>query len=359
MRGFISLAAMALAVGVASAAEQEWIEVAADKRGFVLSESKRPFVVWGVNYDHDETGRLLEDYWATEWTKVEEDFREMQELGANVVRVHLQTGKFMQAPGKPNDAALEQLARLLRLAESLRMYLDVTGLGCYHRKDVPAWYDALNEKERWEVQAQFWEAVAKRCAASPAVFCHDLMNEPVVPGGAGKGEWLAGEFGGKCFVQYISRERAGRERAAVAREWIGQLVAAIRKHDQRHLITVGLVPWSLERPGITSGFVPEKVAGALDFVAVHIYPEKGKLSEALDTLRGFAVNKPVVIEEIFPLKCSTEELDEFIEKSRPIASGWVGFYWGRTPEEYRGSKTIPDAITLGWLELFRKKAAGR
>ena len=34
-----------------------------------------------------------------------------------------------------------------------------------------------------EAQARFWEAVATRCAGSPAVFCFDLMNEPVVPGG--------------------------------------------------------------------------------------------------------------------------------------------------------------------------------
>ena len=44
-----------------------------------------------------------------------------------------------------------------------------------------------------------------------------------------------------------------------------------------HLVTVGLVPWSLDRPGITSGFVPMEIVSELDFIAVHLYPEKGKV----------------------------------------------------------------------------------
>ena len=48
---------------------------------------------------------------------------------------------------------------------------------------------------------------------------------------------------------------------------------AVRKHDKRHLVTVGLVDWSLDRQGLTSGFVPEKIADDLDFVSVHLYPE--------------------------------------------------------------------------------------
>jgi hypothetical protein len=38
----------------------EWVRVSKDQKGFVLAPSGRPFVPWGFNYDHDETGRLLE-----------------------------------------------------------------------------------------------------------------------------------------------------------------------------------------------------------------------------------------------------------------------------------------------------------
>src|SRR5581483_6615023 len=99
----------------------------------------------------------------------------------------------------------------------------------------------------------------------------------------------------------------------VARRWVHHLATAVREKDPRHLITVGLVDWSLDRPGLTSGFVPDKVADDLDFVSVHLYPHKGKIREALDTLAGFAVGKPVLIEETFPLACSPEELGTFIE----------------------------------------------
>jgi hypothetical protein len=334
----------------------QFVRVADGRDSFVLAGSGKPFVPWGFNYDHDEAGRLIEDYWDKEWPKVEEDFAEMRSLGANVVRIHIQLGKFMEAADKPNEQSLARLGKLLQLAEKEGLYIDLTGLGCYHKQDVPKWYDELDEADRWDVQAAFWEAVAQRCAASPAIFCYDLMNEPVVPGGKGKSaDWLGPAFAGKHFVQRIALEAKGRERPAIARAWVEQLVAAIRKHDRRHLVTVGLVPWSLDKPGLTSGFVPERIHEPLDFLCVHLYPESGKVDDALDTLKGFNVGKPVVIEEMFALKCSGEELGDFLDRSRPHAAGWIGFYWGKTPEQYRPGKTIADAITLKWLELFEQK----
>lgn len=331
------------------------VAVSKDKKGFVAGGA--PFAPWGFNYDRDTTGRLIEDYWEAEWDKVAADFAQMKRLGANVVRVHLQFGRFMTAADKPNEKALDRLAKLVRLAETNRLYLDLTGLGCYHKKDVPAWYDALTEAERWNAQAKFWEAVAGRCKDSPAIFCYDLMNEPVVPGGKRKdGDWLGPAFGGKHFVQFVTLDQNERPRPDIARAWIEHLVTAVRKVDQRHLVTVGLVDWSLDQKGLTSGFVPDKVCEKLDFVCVHLYPESGKLDDAAKTLKGFAVGKPVVVEETFPLKCSPKELDAFIEKVGPDAAGWISFYWGTPPDELRKSKTIGDAILLDWLERFGKRA---
>lgn len=333
------------------------IAVSKDLKGFVLEPSNKPFTPWGFNYDHDSAGRLIEDYWEDEWPAVEKHFGQMKQLGANLVRIHLQLGKFMDSPDQANRKSLAQLSKLVRLAEKVGLYLDLTGLGCYHKKDVPAWYDRLNEPVRWKVQACFWQAVAGVCKDSPAIFCYNLMNEPVVAGGKRKeGDWLGGAFGGKHFVQFINIDQQDRPRPDIARQWVRQLTTALREIDNRHLITVGLVDWSLDRPGLTSGFIPSRIVDDLDFLCVHLYPKSGKLNEALETLSGFSVGKPVVIEETFPLTCSPKELDEFIEASRKHAAGWVGFYWGKTPEELRQSKTIPDALMLGWLELFEKKA---
>jgi len=348
-------AMLACVQATAAAGDLEWVRVADDNRSFVLEESGRSYVPWGFNYDHDASGRLIEDYWDDEWSSVEADFLEMKELGANVVRIHPQFGRFMDAAGEPNSHSLAQLTRLLNLAERVGLYLDITGLGCYHKQDVPAWYDELSEQDRWNAQAAFWEAIAETCADSSAVFCYDLMNEPVVPGGPNKrDDWLGPDFAGKHFVQFIALEARGRPRHEIARQWVERLVAAVRKHDRRHLVTVGLVPWSLDRPGLTSGFVPEKIADELDFIAMHIYPEEGKVAEAMETLRGFAVGKPVVIEETFPLTCGQDELGRFFDESTSVASGWISFYWGKTSEECRRSGELQDAIVANWLDAFPK-----
>ena len=354
---WLAFLCLIMACSPTRAGEMLWVAVSKDKKAFVLDPSGKPFIPWGFNYDHNADGRLIEDYWDEEWSTVEGHFGQMKKLGANVVRIHLQLGKFMDGPDKPNEKSLTRLDKLLALAEKERLYLDLTGLGCYHKKDVPDWYDKLSEKDRWDVQARFWQAVAGRCKDSPAVFCYDLMNEPVVAGGKRKDDdWLPAPFAGKHFVQFINLDQQDRPRPDIARQWVRHLNAAIREKDKRHLITVGLVDWSLDRPGLTSGFVPAKIADDLDFISVHLYPKAGKVKDALDTLAGFSVGKPVVIEETFPLACSPKELEEFIDGSQKHAAGWIGFYWGKTPEELRQSKTISDALTLGWLELFERKA---
>lgn len=333
------------------------IALSPDKHSFVYSDTGRPFTPWGFNYDHDSNGRLIEDYWETEWPFVEAHFEQMKALGANVVRVHLQTAKFMPLPDKPNGTALNRLADLVKLAERVGLYLDLTGLGCYHKKDVPAWYDAMDEGQRWDVQARFWQAIAAKVGSSPAIFCYDLMNEPVVPGGKrNDGDWLGPPFAGKHFVQFITLDRNGRPRPEIAKQWISHLVHAIRAVDKRTLVTVGMVDWSLDRPGLTSGFVPQQVAGDLDFLCVHVYPERGKIEQARETLKGFAIGKPVVVEETFPLKCGGDELERFIDDSKQDAAGWISFYWGKPREELRRSGTIADGMVLDWLNRFEKRA---
>ena len=328
------------------------IRVSDDKTHFVRGPAAERFVVWGVNYDHDSDGRLLEDYWHDEWPTVAEDFREIKQLGANTVRVHLQLGRFMESLDRPNEASLARLAELVRLAEKTGLYLDLTGLGCYHREVVPTWYDALSEAERWTVQQRFWRAVAKVCQASPAIFCYDLMNEPILPGDQAETEWLAGELGGKHFVQRIALDLAGRSQTEIAKAWVGGLASAIREVDDRHLITVGEIPWALEFKGAKSVFHSPDVGGPLDFVSVHFYPKQNDVAGALAALRTYEIGKPLVIEEIFPLSCSLEEAAQFIDGSRSFADGWISFYWGETIAENRRGSELKHAVMVKWLEHF-------
>ena len=111
----------------------------------------------------------------------------------------------------PNEKRSTVWASFSSLAEKERLYLDLTGLGCYHKKDVPAWYDKLSEKDRWARAGPLLGSGGKAmCAHSPAVFCYDLMNEPVVPGGKRKpGDWLAGAVRGQA-LRPVHHTRPGR-----------------------------------------------------------------------------------------------------------------------------------------------------
>jgi hypothetical protein len=334
----------------------EVIRVSQDGRRFVRSNSGAEFRPWGFNYDHNAANRLLETYWKDEWGAVTGDFQEMKDLGANTARIHLQVSRFMKSARETNRASLAQLARLLALAEKTGLYLDVTGLGCYDRKDVPKWYNQVDEGQRWDVQARFWEAVAETCRHSPAVFCYDLMNEPVLTEDKKKRDWTPGAFGDRYFVQRLTLDFAGRSERQIAEAWVDRLVAAIRKHDRQHLVTVGAIPWAMTWPTAKPLIYAKEVSKNLDFVSLHVYPQTGEVDKALKALAVYDIGKPIVIEEMFPLTCSVKELDQFIDGSRPLAVGWIGFYWGKTLTEYKREKgSIADAITLGWLEYFVRK----
>jgi len=238
---------------------------------------------------------------------------------------------------------------LLKVAEKHGIYLDITGLACYRKDQRAAWYDALGDADRWAAQARFWEAVSETCAKSPAVFCYDLVNEPIASGQRKDG-WYTGEMGGYEFLQRLSLDPGKRSGDEIARAWTRNLVDAIHKHDKTHLITIGLLPaWGLS---------PKAVGPYLDFIAVHIYPSAGKVKDAIANLRQFDIGKPIVIEETFPLSCGVADERAFLLESRGIASGWIGQYPTESLAQLRalkkiGQLTAGQAAYLGWIELFQ------
>ncbi|MBI2299688.1 MAG: cellulase family glycosylhydrolase [Armatimonadetes bacterium] len=344
-----------LLAAISHAAPLERIIVAPDQHGFVLADSGVAFRPWGVNYGH--AGKLLEDVW-DDGATLEHDFGQMRELGANVVRIHLQVNRFMDGPDRPNAAAFERLGRLVKLAEGTGLYLDLTGLACYRPADTPKWYDTLDESARWAAQAAFWRATAATCQASLAIFCYDLMNEPITPADQ-RPSWYSGTlFGGYDFIQFIARNPAGRERMAIAAAWLDQLTAAIRAEDREHLITVGMLPW-VTGWGHLSGFLPAETAKHLDFLSVHIYPKTKDPAEAERALRECDVGAPLVIEETFPLECTPTELAAFLRRSREVACGWLWHYDGASVADYdarekAGRLTIAEAIWREALRLFQR-----
>lgn len=346
-----SLAAVSVATNLSSVA------VAEGGKGFVTVSPPRAFIPWGFNY-LGVFERLAEEDWHTleGWNRIERDFREMRALGGNVVRWHLQFETFMKSPESADPEQLARLKRLLGLARETGLYLDLTGLNCYRRNRIPSWYDALAEKERWASQARFWEAIAKTCAGDPVVFCYDLMNEPVVnKPSEGDHPWMTGELGGFYFVQRICNSPEGREPQDVAAAWVKEMAVAIRKHDRQTLLTVGAIPWAFVWPNAKPVFYSPKALPHLDFVSIHVYPKSGKLEQELAALSTYALGKPLVIEETFPLTCSIQELGRFMDAGTNRVQGWISHYFGHTIAEHKAGAKPGGQAVAEFLEFWRDK----
>jgi hypothetical protein len=324
----------ALSLGQAAALGQPAVpRIAVSGGRFVVSGSGETFTPYGFNYDRDWQYRLIEEYWGEDWDKVEQDFARLEALRANVVRIHLQYRLFMDGPSSPNETNLSRLKDLVVLAERHGIYLDVVGLGSYRPERDPAWYVELSEQQRWAAQATFWGTIAEALAGRPGVFAFNLMNEPIVAGERLEpGAWVPPEeIEGLHYVHYITLDPAGRDRADIAVAWIRQMTRAIRAHDRQRLITVGVFP--LFGVPDASGFAPRRIAQEVDFIAVHLYPEAGRVDETLRLLAAYDAGTPVLIEEVFPLNGGIDDYRKFLEGSRAIADGWVSFYWGEPAQD--------------------------
>ena len=319
-----------------------------DGTHFVRADSNSRFTIWGFNYEHDNDGLISGSDWKKHWPAVVEDFKIMKSLGANTIRIHLQTFKYMPTPAEPNQAALDELTDMLKLAEKMGIYLDITGLACYRKDKVARWYKDANEPLRWAVQARFWQAVAQTCKDSPAVIFYDLMNEPVVPSGKPTTDMLAGDaFGGKFYVQNITLDPAGRAPPEIAKAWVEKLTAAIKKYDKNRMITIGEIPWSQTWPGWKPLFHSREIGRYLDFVSVHMYPKTNEIPKALDVLNAYKVGKPILVEEMFPLSCTAEEMESYMAQTKNIVAGWITFFW-------RDRDALSNAVVLEWAKRFQK-----
>ena len=87
-----------------------------------------------------------------------------------------------------------------------------------------------------------------------------------------------GRMGNVEFCQRLSLEPGDRTGHDVFREWTRRMVASIRKHDQTHLITVGMLPFPRAYTA---------VAEQLDFVSPHLYPKSDKVNDEIRLLQKF------------------------------------------------------------------------
>ena len=318
------------------------------ENGLFKDEYNNAFFPWGFNYTNAESVNLIDDNWTDPniWQIISEDFDEMKDLKANLVRIHLQYNRFMVDASTPNEEALNILLELVELSETKRLHLDITGLASYRKSDNPAWYKEMNDRERWKTQKIFWQSVAKKVGHSKAVFAFNLMNEPVVGVDCSQTndcEWLPGDgFGGFHFVQNISRDPS-KIAAITTKDWISEMTDAIRSEDKQTLITVGFL-------GLGS---LKRYENDLDFVSVHIYPKSGKISESVAYLQKNIVS-PLVIEETANLNCTIDDLEDFLNQIDGQYHGLLGHYHGKKMEDLKRNN-IKDALQLNFLKMFLRR----
>lgn len=321
------------------------VGISADQKGFVLQPSGERFVPWGHNYASTDLMERLEQ----DPGRVERDFADLRAAGTTVVRVHPEMPRFLLGPDQADPRGIATLKRLLAMARHAGLRLHLTGLACYRPDRRLAWYDAMDEDSRWRTQAFFWETIARTCAGSDAIFCYDLANEPTAVGPRAEG-WYQGRLAGFDFCQRLSLDARGRTGGEILRDWTDRMTAAIRRHDRRHLITIGMLPF----PGAY-----REAAARLDFVSPHLYPTTGDVEGGLRTLRAFDFGRPIQIGETFPFTCGADDERDFLLRSRGLAAGWIGHWPDEPParlEELRraGQMTVVQGIWLSWTDLFRE-----
>ena len=167
-------------------------------------------------------------------------------------------------------------------------------------------------------------------------------------------EWLGGELGGFHFVQRISLRGDGHKAIDIAADWVDTLVQSIRRHDQETLTTVGVIPWSFVWPNAKPVCYSQKTLNRLDFVSIHVYPTSGRLEKDVQALAAYRLGRPVVLEELFPMKCSVEELDQFIDTWQENIDGWIAHYFGYSAKEHRAGAS-PGPLVAGFFDYWQTK----
>lgn len=340
--GVVALAVASTSPAGLAAAAMPRITVHGDR----LYAGTSPWRAWGMNWgvgDHAPVIAYFDNPTVGNLSVLRSELDTARAMGVNSMRIYLQLGQVMSSPTRPREQTLTALTRLLALAQSDGVYLDITGDLVWRPSRAPAWYGRMGWKARWQVQARFWQAVAHAASSSPAVLCYELTSEPIVATTPG---YYYGRMGDWWFQQSIATERdAGADADAMARSWTRLLANAVRAEDDRP-VTIGLLP------STTGPFAPANVADLLDMLVVHEYPATGEASAAVSLVRSFAATrKPVLLGETFMLQDDAPTQGAFLTGAAQYLAGALEFFDGSNPAE-TAVHSISDAVYQQSLTQF-------
>jgi hypothetical protein len=331
-----------------------FIKVAKDNWTFIDTATGKPFTPLGCNYYDASTGWPPQVWNKFNQDKIKRDFTKMKELGINVARVAVLTGKpWIRRAGpfkfEANENTLANFSKLMEIAKTYNIRLILSqfywegyprGLGKY-----------FCDEEALRYQEFGYRTLAGLARSEPIVFAYTLMNEP-------RNVWNRPAMFEKWNIwlkeKYVSREALKNNwpdlqpaesfgsikipenkdnldsprlydyqlfRKSIAHRWTKRMKDAIRQEDKNHLVSLGNVQWAVpfdrERlPGGYTAFDPKELAELLDFTCIHYYPfsphhpqsltwasskSEDALTDWLYSIEAFIrfsyVGKPVLLEE--------------------------------------------------------------
>ena len=376
---FLSLA------GIAQNPQSEFIKVADDNWHFETDVSGTAFTPFGTNY-YDPESYGTHEVWDNpaftapnpignfDSTRTRNHFAQLHGIGVNVIRIFLSSMKFEPTLYTLDEASFQKVDKIISLAKEydLRIIFDLVEV--WEGAPQNGWlsWDYYSDAVSLQGLEYLVKAFGNRYKDEPAIFAWDLTNEPYTKWSDGPMnelwiEWnhlkytnedslssawqdypLSGENWDNLYIPSEFTNNPNDQRLFdfqlfrddVAYNWTKHLVEAIREVDSKHMITVGLIQWSIpfkqniEEPGGYASFDPQKIAPLLDYVSVHGYDwwdnHAGLYIQGL--LRYCYAGKPVLLEE-YQFHAST------VNATLGSASGWVN--WAAYPGPYEAD---PDSF---------------
>lgn len=299
------------------------------------------------------------------------DFR--QSIGPfNVVREYAHMWAIVDESGgsiadlKPRPQAIDNLMYRIRSNAARGMHTiicaNITWLG---DAGAPSWFDALTYTNRWEGNQKCLEYIVQAVVdygLQNEVMAYELTSEPSQSTNP-SAEWYGNEALGYYYVPNLARG-PGVD-GNTARDWVTQMVNAVKAIDPDALTTIGqlAIPNPVGGAPQTGGpYAVDNVDDLIDFHSPHISVKTTQGIAVSSTIAGTldwvdATTKPVMLGEFQALSAGgtgdgaaafTAELDEFLQGAGPSIQGVIGF----TPQ-YDGENDakFPTYTEESFLEL--------
>jgi len=361
-------------------ARTPFVRVGPDGRTFRRGRDR--FIPFGCNYYDPDTGWPPHLWQQFDEERVAKQFTVMRTLGVNCVRVFLTAQSFFPNGRTLEPEAMDRLETLLEIADENGILVQLTGPD--HWEGRPPWWggDRYTKPESLETLGRFWTLLAGALRDDTRLFSYDILNEPILQWTSPTMEdawprWLEQRYGkierlrkawalGDAELDAWESIAVPQDtdapaspalydyqcfREDLATHWVAVQSDAIRAADPNHLVTVGLVQWSIPiniaKPSGYAAVNPVLIAPFVDFMTVHFYPTAG---DPFTNPESFRRNQAYL-----------EAVVRSVDVGLPIVLGEFGWYGGgaapnmprRTQEQQRlwnrGVLEVTESICTGWF----------